>query len=372
MNSSPSIRPIARESLEHRLQRVIDAHFDPRGGSAFWLDRAARLGIDARRIVRGVPDLALLGEMTPADLASRPLVDFIPRRFHNRLDRFIVGQTGGTTAMSSAGERIGNFGPWSAFREDEFDEAFVLPFVEAAAHVSFPPHESWLFVGPTGPHIIGKVIARLAASLGSHDPFSVDFDPRWAKRLADGSFARDRYLNHVIEQAMAVITTQNIGVLFTTPPVLAAMAAAMTPLQRQRIAGIHYGGLPVTPQQMARFQTEWFPRAVHLSGYGNTLLGCCLELNVAPGRQLDYFPMGDRLLLEVVDDAGRAMPAGSTGQVRVTRLDESMLIVRMRERDFGELILPPAGAPAEFHLPGIRNPGPPPSVALRPVATGLY
>ncbi len=372
MMATLSIRPVAGESLEQRLQRVIDSHFDPRGGSAFWLDREATLGIDARRMVRCVADLELLGEMTVTDLASRPMVDFIPRRFHKRLDQFIVGQTGGTTAMSGAKEAITNFGPWAAFREDEFDEAFVLPFVEAAAHLSFPPHESWLFVGPTGPHIIGKVVARLAASLGSHDPFSVDFDPRWAKRLADGSFARDRYLNHVIEQAMAVVATQNVGVLFTTPPVLAAMAAAMTPLQRQRIRGIHYGGLPVAPPQMLRFQTELFPNAVHLSGYGNTLLGCCLELNAAPGRQLDYFPMGNRLLFEVIDNAGRSLSAGHVGQVRVTRLDESMLIARMRERDFGELVLPPAGSPAEFHLPGIRNPGPPPAAARTPVATGLY
>jgi hypothetical protein len=312
--------------------------------------------------------------MTPADLTGRPLLDFIPKRFHHRLDQFILGQTGGTTAMDGDPAGAGGFGAWTAYRRDEFDEAFVLPFVEAAAHTGFPAEQPWLFVGPSGPHIIGKVVAHLAASLGSHDPFSVDFDPRWVKRLPEGSFARDRYLRHVIDQAIAVIRTQSIGVLFTTPPVLAALANAMTAEQRVAIRGIHYGGLPVSPSQLRTFQAELFPSAVHLSGYGNTLLGCCLELDVSAGRNLDYFPMGSRLILEVLDEHGTVLPPGERGQVRVTRLDESMLIVRMRERDFGESILPPAGAPSAFHLPGIRSPDASPTAAQHasPQTAGLY
>ena len=58
------------------------------------------------------------------------------------------------------------------------------------------------------------------------DPFSVDFDPRWAKKLADGSLARRRYLDHVTAQALDVLEREEVGVLFTTPPALAALAAA--------------------------------------------------------------------------------------------------------------------------------------------------
>ena len=53
--------------------------------------------------------------------------------------------------------------------------------------------------------IIGKVVRELARQTGSMDPFSVDFDPRSAKRLADGSTARQRYLDHVTTQALDVL-----------------------------------------------------------------------------------------------------------------------------------------------------------------------
>jgi hypothetical protein len=280
------------------------------------------------------------------------------------MDRFILGQTGGTT-----GE-----GTWTAYRDDEFREAFVDPFVAAADHLGFPGGEPWLFIGPSGPHIIGKVVRHLANMMVSADPFSVDFDPRWVRKLAPGSFARHRYLQHVIDQAMAVIDNQPVGVLFTTPPVLEALAAAMSPAQRQRIRAVHYGGVAMSPEALSRFQNELFPAAIHLSGYGNTLTGCCLELNAGVPRQLDYFPHGHRLILEVVDESGEPIaPAAAArrGRVRVTRLDESMLIVRMVERDVAEPIAPPADAPEGFRLAGVRNPCPHASEAAA-TTVGLY
>jgi hypothetical protein len=360
------------QSVNDRLLRVIDVHFDPAHGTPFWLDRAAQLGIDPRRQVRTVEDLAIFGDLAADDLRHHPLLHYIPRRFHHRLDQVIIGQTAGTTSMAAAGSSAPSAGGvWSAYLSDEFDEAFVLPFIEAAAHVGFPANEQWLFIGPTGPHIIGKVVRHLAAALGSLDPFSVDFDPRWVKKLPEQSMARRRYLEHVIEQAMGVIQTQPITVLFTTPPVLEALAAVMTAPQRRRIVGVHYGGLAISPEQLRRFQTDLFPSALHLSGYGNTLMGCCLELSTEPGRPLDYFPFGSRLVLEVVDERGATVPAGEVGRVRLTRLDESMLIIRLLERDYAAAIKPPPGAPAEFRELGLRNPGPREADAPK-LTIGLY
>ena len=358
-------RDLHSESVDARVRRVVELHFHPTEGSTYWVHRARAAGIDPLKQIHRLDDLALLGETSAEDLQSRPLLDYIPRRLHRRKDLLTVCQTGGTTGA-------GTFGTWTAYREDEFTEAFVLPFVAATEHVRFPAGAAWLFVGPSGPHAIGKVVSHLAAALGSADPFAVDFDPRWARRLPEGSFARERYLGHVVDQAMAVITTQEVGVLFTTPPVLEALAGAMTERQRRQIRGVHHGGMAISPERMLRFQMELFPEAIHLSGYGNTLFGCCLELETGPGRQIDYFPWGNRLVFDVVDDDDRPAPPGEMGQVRVTRLDETMLIVRMPERDVASLIArPPAGAPHEFFMPGLRNPGPHPADAPK-VAAGLY
>lgn len=359
---SPALRSISHaETLQARLQRVIEMHFDPIAGTPFWLDRARALGVSPLRDIYRVADLALLGDMTPQDLRGRPLLDFIPRALHDRLDQLVLAQTGGTTGQ----------GTWTAYRDDEFVEAFVLPFVAAASHLRFPARLQWLFIGPSGPHIIGKVVRQLASAFGSPDPFSVDFDPRWAKKLPEGSFARERYVAHIIDQSMDVIRAQEVGVLFTTPPVLRALADIMTEAQRRRIRAVHYGGMSIEPEEMRRFQTVLFPDAIHLSGYGNTLFGCALELSSVPGRNLDYFPHGNRLLLEAVDESGVRVAHGQTGHVRVTRLDETMLIVRMLERDMGSPVAPPPGAPAEFTCSGIRNPRTD-TQAVQKAAVGLY
>ncbi len=349
------------ERLDERVRRMVELHFHPERGSAFWIERTARMGVDARRDIRCWQDLALLGDMTPADLRERPVIDYVPRRCHTRLDRFILAQTGGTTGP----------GCWTAYRDDEFNDAFVLPFIEAARHVGFPADEPWLFVGPSGPHIIGKVVRHLANAFGASDPFCIDFDVRWVRRLPDGSFARRRYIRHIVDQALDVLEHQNIGVLFTTPVVLGHLADALSPEQRARIHGVHYGGTALAPDVLQRFQTDLFPNAVHLSGYGNTLFGCCLELRTGVGRNLDYFPFGDRLIFEVVDEQGTALPPGEIGRVRFTRLDESMLIVRMTERDHGMLIPPPDDAPCGFCFPGVRNPHTPEAV-MPAQPGGLY
>lgn len=343
--------------LLRRLRAVLAEHLDPIGGSAFWLERGERLGVRADD-VDTLEGLDRLGTMSADDLRGRPLMDFVPRRYHAARHRLVIGQTGGTTGP----------GTWTALLPDEFHAAFVEPFTRAAHHAGFPEKATWLFVGPSGPHIIGQAARAIARSVGSAEPFSVDFDPRWSRKLPRESTGAQRYLRHVIDQAMSVIDSQPVDALFATPLALLALADAMTAAQRDRVRGVHYGGMAIDADTLRRLQDEAFPGAVHLSGYGNTLLGCCLELGGTSDRALDYFPHGDRLLLEVVDERGA--PA-ERGRVRVTRLDRSMLIVRLLERDCATPVDPPADAPAGFIGPGLRHPHPE-AVGAGHRPTGLY
>jgi len=347
--------------LNDRLARVVNIHFDPHQGTAFWLDRQRTLGIDARKDILSIEDLPILGSMSQSDLSGRELIDFIPRRFHDQLHRFVIAQTGGTTGD----------GVWTAYRDDEFKEAFVDPFVVVAKHLNFPHGEHWLFVGPSGPHIIGKVVRFLSNALESPDPFCIDLDPRWIRHFDAGSFAHKRYLNHLIDQAMCVINTQTIGVLFTTPSIIESLADHMSAEQRSRIVGIHYGGMAMPPDLLDQLSEE-FPNATHLAGYGNTLFGCCLELQTTTCRQhLDYYPMGDRLIFELVDDSGEPCTPGQIGRVRFTRLDESFLIVRFLERDMAHCVALTADPPTGFSAAGMRNPHTP-EVTRSRQAGGLY
>jgi thienamycin biosynthesis protein ThnN len=371
-----------------RLRDLLNLHFHPEWGSSYWLERQEQLGWDVRDRIRSFDDLWLLGPMRLADLRRFPVRAFIPKALHGQLPRFVLGETAGTSGEPCL----------TAYRDDEFQAAFVTPFLRVAQATGFPRGEPWLWVGPTGPHIIGKVARELARQTGSMDPFSVDFDPRWAKRLADGSTARQRYLDHVTTQALDVLQREEVAVLFTTPPALAALAARLSDGQREAIRGIHYGGMSLTPETVNDFRAA-FPRAIHLGGYGNTLFGVVMEMADAHRLAMDYYPLGDRVQFHVVDwpnenpvealsghgaSTGgdhaaaactwppRLCEKGESGRVLFHRLDESCLFVGVVERDQTERV---ASSPEAIALggyaDGLRNPHSPSTLAGR-LQMGLY
>jgi hypothetical protein len=365
-----AIRP-ADEGSDDRLRDLLALHFHPEHGSRYWLRRQERLGWKVCDRVRSLDDLWLLGPTPLDDLGRFPLRSFIPQASHGQWPRFVLGETAGTSGAPQA----------TAYRDDEFQAAFVAPFLRVAAATGFPRGEPWLWVGPSGPHIIGKVVRELARQTGNMDPFSVDFDPRWAKKLADGSLARRRYLDHVTSQAVDVLLREEVGVLFITPPALAALAERLTDRQREAIHGIHYGGMSLTPETVNLFRAA-FPRAVHLAGYGNTLFGVVMEVADVPRQSIDYFPLGRRVVFHIVDWsddeelAGRWPPCrverGQSGRVLFHRLDESCLLVGVVERDQAERIAPSAAARVVGgSADGLRNPRPPTPLAGR-LQLGLY
>jgi thienamycin biosynthesis protein ThnN len=354
---------------DDRLRDLLALHFHPHFGSSYWLQRQEQLGWKVRDRVRTLDDLWMLGAMRLADLRRFPVRAFIPRAFHGQWPRFVVGETAGTSGNPCA----------TAYRDDEFQAAFVTPFLRVAEATGFPCGEPWLWVGPSGPHIIGKVVRELARQTGSMDPFSVDFDPRWAKRLADGSTARQRYLDHVTTQAVDVLGREEVGVLFITPPALAALATRLSDTQREAIRGIHYGGMSLTPESVNDFRSA-FPRAVHLAGYGNTLFGVIMEVTDGHRLAMDYFPLAERVRFQIVDcpdDGKESWPPrqcawGQSGRVLFHRLDESCLLVGVLERDQAERIAPSAEALAlGACADGLRNPQASPALAGR-LQMGLY
>ncbi len=354
--------------LRQRLQRIIKLHFDPDQGSPYWLDKQNRLGIDVRSRIQALSDLSLLGLMDEEAMTRRPVEDFIPQCMHHRTD-FIFAETAGT---------LGN-PKFAVHREDEFRQAFIAPFITAAKRNCFPVSGKWLFIGPTGPHIIGKAAFHCAKAMGCPDIFTVDFDPRWAKKLKENSFAAQRYLSHIQSQALRIIETQAIDVLFTTPAVLISLADQLAPEKRCRIRGIHLGGMSSSDALM-RMLAEKFPTAAVLSGFGNTLFGMMPQLRYDSREGFDYYPLSDRLIVQVMDvDEQRNEPTswepvdyGTRGRILVHRLDEVQFIANMLERD-SAIRIPPLNDAVDndFILDGIRDPQPVMNQTIQP-ALGLY
>jgi thienamycin biosynthesis protein ThnN len=354
--------------LRHRLMHVVRIHFDKDNGTPYWLDRQKELGVDIPDSIRSVEDLSILGPMDEDALAKRPIEDFIPRIFGQRRD-YVLAETAGTLGRPKL----------AIHREDEFRSAFVTPFVKAAHRVSFPTNRHWLFVGPTGPHVIGRAARACAKELEAGDIFTVDFDPRWAKKLSGGSFAGRRYLGHIEAQALNVLHIQNIGVLFSTPAVLNSLSEKMDRAKRLEIEGIHLGGMSAGAEFMDKL-SGYFPNAVVLSGYGNTLLGMMPQLDYDRETGFDYFPCGHRLVIKVVPyvpadetaDIRSCVEHGQRGRLVIHRLDEMQFVANLIERDTAIRLGPnPALATEGFVLDGIRDPQPIIDETTKP-SIGLY
>lgn len=376
--SEQSVLPTFQESKwfglspDEWLPSIIAIHFDPKQGTRYWLNKEKELGINAVDEIETLDDLQKLGPMNEEDLRRYPIEHFIPKALLRQKKDFILGETAGTTGRPKV----------TAYQEDEFYAAFVDWFGYIAEKRHFPTGRNWLWIGPSGPHIIGKAVRPVAQRMGSMDPFSIDFDPRWAKKMRPGSLGSRRYLDHILEQALDILETQDITVLYTTPLVLDALSGRMSGDQRREIKGVHYGGVPIGKDTYRRFKEEYFPESVHISGYGNTLFGLCLEIEASSTYDLDYFPAGPRMVVQVVsmetgtrpshDRLSELVDYGEPGQVVFHRLDESFFIPNMFERDKAVRIPPtPSVRECGVTLDGVRNP----TLVERSasgVKTGLY
>jgi thienamycin biosynthesis protein ThnN len=324
--------PDEMKHADARLARALASHLDPEQGSAFWIERERELGIDLRAEITSVEELPRLGAFDVAALRERPLLDFVPRRMHGLLPELILAETGGTTGPPLR----------CVFTREEFDEGFGAPFAAVSEARGFPRGGHWLFVGPSGPHVIGQAARLLARRHGALEPFAIDLDPRWARAQAPGSLGERLYREHLLDQALDIFHREPIEVLFTTPPLARALAEELAAEARERVRGIHLGGLPLSVAEYCALE-EVFPRAVILPGYGNSLFGILVEPRAprrgSEERHLDYFPLPGRLHLSIVEaegesvELGRPVAPGERGRVVLSRLDESFLILNLVERD---------------------------------------
>jgi len=191
--------------------------------------------------------------------------------------------------------------------------------------------------------------------------------------------ARVRYLEHLADQAMDVLQREDIGVLFSTPPLLERIAQRLNDRERERVQGVHYGGMALSFDLYREFKESRFPNAVHLSGYGNSLVGVAFEAGSDGNGMLSYYPSAPRHQIRLIPLDGGSLeerlrqqtPPGTTGQVVMSRLDATFFIPNLVERDIAEV---PDFTPSALKLgwtsPGVRNPRPAP--VLGDLRVGFY
>lgn len=306
--------------LDEWTRRVVRRHFDPDGGSPYWLKRAAGLDFDPRDITRyaelgafGPFPLETLRETDPADLVPMS----VPRPLAGR-----VWESGGTTGD-----------PCRVL----YTPAMTLTRVAwrhwSFAAEGFPTGGNWLQATPTGPHLIGNGIPELASYGGR--VYVVDADPRWVKRLIRaGRLAEaDAYTDHIIEQVTTIMDSQNIGYLNTTPVLLNALIRR-APAMAAGLSGVRISGTHITPAMFRSFR-EVLGGATLGRSYGNTFGSSAGIPEEDGGDILPYLPNFPHVTLAVVDksDWTRSVGYGELGRVMLTALHDDLFLPNILERD---------------------------------------
>jgi hypothetical protein len=325
--------------LDQHVRDIVRTHFDPERGAPYWIRRAKELALDPFREILGFSDLTRLGFFDPENLRTLSPTEFLPR---SRLDfsRFApqVFETGGTTGRP---KRV---------IDTAHQEANGRWVSEVMRLHGFGRKGWWLDMFPSGPHAVSRFtynIARAREELR----FCVDLDPRWVKKMGhDGQVdVLDRYVDHVIEQAVSILESEPIRYLFTTPRLLERLVVA-TDLRAHGIEGILCGGTEISRELHRQIRTKILPQGAFCALYGNTLMGVAPQ---APGRttslndpwSIGYYGHFPHFVIELVDqaDASRCVSYGVQGQVKVTVMNEDLLLPQLLERDVGTRLPPSAG-----------------------------
>ena len=323
----------AKAKLDAHVREIIEWHFSPETGCAFWLEFVSKLGWSPRKEIRCFGDLKKFPPFQDEWLRGGPVRRWVPKGLAGR--PVYVFETGGTTGV-----------PKSRVAIEDFRIDYEM-FSETLPDEYFPRGANWLMLGPSGPRRLRLSVEHLCQYRGGIC-FCVDLDPRWVIKLIQRGQMQelDMYKAHVIEQAITLLNAgHDIRCMFTTPKLLEALAQELekrgTSVKGAGITGIFAGGTEFTPQFTRFAVEELLGEGVYLTPtYGNTLMGLAgsKPVSAAEGYKITYYAPQPRAVIEVVsfDDCDRLVDFGETGRVRLTTLTRETFIPGFLERDEGE------------------------------------
>lgn len=324
----------AREQADAHVRAMMRWHFDPATGSRYWLERRDRLGFDPVEDVRCVDDLLRFPNLVD-ELRDVPVEDLIPRGLDTSEKVLAVYESGGTTG---APKRFVMFENW-------LDQYMAWE----NSHYTDDGRGHALAVAPSGPHMLGEYSRRIAEARGGIR-FSIDLDPRWVKRLvATGDTAgAGAYVDHLVDQAELVLSSQDIAFLITTPPLLARMSerASVRELIEEKVRLVIWTGAHMDPDTLDFLSTQLFPKTRFRGSYGSTsvLSGTVQRPDPQGTGDTVFDSYAPYVFYRVVDpSSGRPVEFGSDGAVVMNYLTKYGLVPNSLERDLATRVPSPTG-----------------------------
>jgi phenylacetate-coenzyme A ligase PaaK-like adenylate-forming protein len=326
-------RSVRIEDPEAYLHAAMSWHFGEDTGSPFWLRIARRLDFNPLTDVRTFTDLRLFPNLVN-ELRDVPVEDLIPRGYGSPPPLPQIFESGGTTG---APKRTAQLPDWIA--------QVVQWQTEDFATGGFVPGKGFLCLMPSGPHGVGYFSRLVSERLGAifH---AIDIDPRWVKKVAARNAAAEvaAYVDHVVDQAVFVLQTQNVANLHTTPPLLEAIARndRVVDLVNDKIRYLLLSGAHVDADTLDLLR-EIFPNTTITMAFGSTMV-LSQAVTRTDGDSFIFDPRTPYVVFWVVDpDTGEQVPYGQQGQVVMNHISKGMFIPNNLERDLAIRMPGPAG-----------------------------
>lgn len=319
----PRAAPV--ENPEAYLRAAIAWHFGQDTGSPFWLRIAETLAFNPLTDVNTFADLRLFPNLVN-ELRNVPVEDLVPRGYGSPRPIPQIFESGGTTG---APKRTAQLPDWIA--------QVIRWQTEDFATGGFLPGRGFLCLMPSGPHGVGYFSRMVAGQLGSvfH---GIDIDPRWVKKIAARNAAAEvaAYIDHVIEQAVFVLQTQNVANMHTTPPLLEAIARndRVVDLVNEKIRYLLLSGAHVDGDTLDLLR-DVFPKTTITMAFGSTMVLSQTVTRTADDSGTFVFdPRSPYVVFWVVDpDTGEQVPYGELGQLVMNHVSKGMFIPNNLERD---------------------------------------
>lgn len=313
------------------VSEAVDWHFDPKTGSRFWLERARSLEFDPRKDVRTVADLTMFPNIVD-ELRDIPVEDLVPQGYGPVSGLPVppmVGESGGTTGV-----------PKRVFSLPDVRRQSWSWYWSRLAEHGLPRDVNWLGVVPTGPHMVGSLARDTADHFGGIF-FSLDLDPRWAKRCIARGDAEglNGYVEHLIDQIEWIVTSQRVGVLAITPPLLEALCRRerLVALINEKISTMTWSGASMDADTADLLRAEVFPEVEIIGIFGSTMIFCGIPqrpgdlVRTAPAI---FDPPSPFSMFSVVEpDSGELVPYGERGQVVSHHITRNLFLPNNLERD---------------------------------------
>lgn len=307
------------------LRAALAWHFGEDTGSPFWLRTAPTLDFNPLTEVNTFADLRLFPNLVN-ELRTVAVEDLIPRGYGSPPPLPQIFESGGTTG---APKRTAQLPDWIEqviqWQTEDFDAG------------GFVHGRGFLCMMPGGPHGVGYFSRLVSERLGSvfH---TIDFDPRWVKMIAARNAVSEMssYVDHLLEQAVYILLTQNVANLHTTPPLLQAIARndRVVDLVNAKIRYILLSGAHVDADTLDLLRSI-FPGAAVTMVFGSTMIlsQAVTGMNAAS----DSFVFHSRspyVVFSVIDpDAGSDVAYEQRGQVVMHHISKGMFIPNNLERD---------------------------------------